>query len=126
MGMTNSSTLRKRTGGLKGKRRDKRKFEFVDLVKPIEVGEKEIKRLRSLGGKIKIRPLYVNEGNMYDPKTKKHIKVKIVRVLENQANRAYARMNIVTKGSVLETSEGKAKVVNRPGQHGQVSLVKID
>ena len=35
-------------------------------------------------------------------------------------------MNIVTKGSVLETSEGKAKVVNRPGQHGQVSLVKID
>ncbi|MGC8516579.1 MAG: 30S ribosomal protein S8e [Candidatus Acidifodinimicrobium sp.] len=126
MGMSNSSTLRKRTGGLKGKRRDKRKFEFVNLVKPIEVGEKEIKVLRSLGGGIKIRPLYIDEGNMYDPKSKKHIKVKIVRVLENPANRAYARMNIITKGSVLETSEGKAKVTNRPGQDGQVSLVKIE
>ncbi|MCW1294182.1 MAG: 30S ribosomal protein S8e [Candidatus Parvarchaeota archaeon] len=126
MGNTNSPTLRKRTGGEKGKRRDKRKFEFVDLVKPIEVGKKELIRIRVRGGSFKSRPLYIDEGNMYDPKAKSHKKVKIIRVLENQANRSYSRMNIITKGSILETSEGKAKVVNRPGQTGQVSLVKID
>lgn len=125
MGNTNAPTLRKRTGGKKGKRRDKRKFEFVDLVKPLEVGERKLKKIRTMGGGFKSRPLYIDEGNMYDPKVKGHRKVKIIRVLENRANRSYARMNIITKGSVLETSEGKARVVNRPGQTGQVSLVKI-
>ncbi|MCW1299110.1 MAG: 30S ribosomal protein S8e, partial [Candidatus Parvarchaeum sp.] len=52
--------------------------------------------------------------------------VKTVRVLENKANRSYARRNIITKGAVIETDQGKAVVINRPGQDGQVTLKKLD
>ena len=60
------------------------------------------------------------------PTLKKTSKVKIVRVLENKANRSYARRNIITKGAIVETDQGEAIVTNRPGQDGQITLKKLD
>ena len=49
----------------------------------------------------------------------------LLEVIENSANPNYVRQNIITKGSVIETEKGKAKVTSRPGQHGVVNAVLI-
>ncbi|MGC8851015.1 MAG: 30S ribosomal protein S8e, partial [Candidatus Micrarchaeia archaeon] len=36
-----------------------------------------------------------------------------------------SRENIVTKGAIIETELGKAKVTSRPGQHGIVNAVLL-
>ena len=48
-----------------------------------------------------------------------------MEVIENTANPNYVRQNIITKGSVIETEKGKAKVTSRPGQHGVVNAVLL-
>lgn len=48
-------------------------------------------------------------------------KVKIVNVKESPDNRNFARQNIITKGTVIETELGKAVVTNRPGREGSVN-----
>lgn len=125
MSKTTSSTLKKKGGGLKGKRRDKRRSESITPVSNLQTGGNKIKLAWGRGGAYKVRPLKLKSANMFDPATKKSMKVDVIRVLENKANREYARRNIVTMGSIVETSSGKAVVVNRPGQSGQISLKKL-
>jgi small subunit ribosomal protein S8e len=60
-----------------------------------------------------------------DPATNRVIKSKIKTVKENPANPHYVRMNIITKGAVIETDAGLARVTSRPGQHGVVNAVLI-
>lgn len=52
-------------------------------------------------------------------------KAKILKVLENPTNNDYQRRGVITKGAILETEDGKCKVVSRPGQHGVVNAVLI-
>jgi small subunit ribosomal protein S8e len=35
------------------------------------------------------------------------------------------RQNIVTRGAVIETEAGRARVTSRPGQHGVINAVLI-
>ncbi len=126
MSKSTAPTLKKRGGGFKGKRRDKRRSESKDLSVLLQVGNRKIKTIRTMGGNTKVIPLKTNKGNLFDEKGKPQSNVEIIRVLENKANRSYARRNIITKGAILETDKGKAVVVNRPGQDGQVTLRKVD
>ena len=54
------------------------------------------------------------------------VEAEIEDVVENPANPNYVRRNIVTKGAVIQTSEGRARVTSRPGQTGQVNAVLLD
>jgi small subunit ribosomal protein S8e len=125
MSKSTASTLKKKGGGFKGKRKDKRKSELVDLEVPLQIGENAGREIRTVGGHRKFRLLRTNVGNLFDSKSKTNSKVTLIKVIENKSNRAYARRNIITKGCVIETSAGNAVVVNRPGQDCQVSLRKI-
>lgn len=88
--------------------------------------EKEKKRyIRTMGGNRKIRLLAFEIANLYDPKTKTYSKAKIKTTTENPANRHFVRRNIITKGSVIDTDKGKARITSRPGQHGVVNAVLI-
>jgi len=60
-----------------------------------------------------------------DPKTGKTEKVEITRVVKNPANIDYDRRGVITKGAVIETSLGQARVTSRPGQHGMLNAVLI-
>src|SRR3989344_7705226 len=64
-----------------------------------------------------------------NPSTKKQEKLEILAVVENNADRQYARRNIITKGAVLKAKSGKGeffvKVSSRPGQSGIVSGVVL-
>ncbi|QLH04365.1 30S ribosomal protein S8e [Nitrosopumilus oxyclinae] len=52
-------------------------------------------------------------------------KTKIIKVLENATNNDYQRRGIITKGAILETAEGKCKVVSKPGQNGIVNAILV-
>ncbi len=52
-------------------------------------------------------------------------KTKIIKVLENPTNNDYQRRGIITKGAILETPDGKCRVVSRPGQDGIVNAVLV-
>ena len=52
-------------------------------------------------------------------------KTKIIKVLDNATNNDYKRRGIITKGAILETAEGKCKVVSKPGQNGIVNAILL-
>ncbi|NIQ06207.1 MAG: 30S ribosomal protein S8e, partial [Candidatus Korarchaeota archaeon] len=58
-----------------------------------------------------------------DPKSGKTEKVEIKSVIENPANADYDRRGVITKGAIIETSKGNARVTSRPGQHGVINAV---
>ena len=66
-----------------------------------------------------------NKINVVDPESNKSETVEIITVLENSADPNYVRRNIITKGAIVETSAGKAKVTSRPGQDGVLNGVLV-
>ena len=119
--------LRKISGGFKG-RHYKRKRRAHAGRPPTEtrLGEKEKKKkIRVRGGNFKIRLLVAAYANVMDPETHRAKKVRILDVIENPANREYARRRIITKGAIIQTELGPARVTNRPGQEGYVNAVLI-
>ncbi|MBD3263136.1 30S ribosomal protein S8e [Candidatus Woesearchaeota archaeon] len=52
-------------------------------------------------------------------------KVKILAVKENPANRHFVRMNVISKGAIIETEAGLAKVTSRPTRDGVVNAILI-
>ena len=116
---------RKRTGGKKKPYRGKRAYEMGSDPTETKIGERKISFKRCRGGNLKIKLLACNTANVTDPLTGKTQKTEIKRVVKNQANVDYQRRGIITKGSIIETPLGLAKVTSRPGQHGIVNAVLI-
>ena len=104
--------------------RSKRKFELARFAANTILGEQKLKKVRTRGGNVKNRLLYVNYANVaVGDKVKK---VKILNVIDNPANKFLARRNIMTKSAIIVTDIGKARVTSRPGQDGIVNAVLIE
>src|SRR3989344_4123440 len=91
-----------------------------------KLDELNIKSQRTRGGHIKFRIHSHNIANVFNPKTKKYEKLKIITITENPANRHFVRRNIMTKGALIKTEKGIAKITSRPGQEGTINAVLID
>ena len=87
--------------------------------------EKKIVKVRMLGGSFKNIQLSNNTANVYNPETKKYVQSKILTVVNSQANRNFVRRNIMTKGAIIKTELGEAKITSRPGQEAQINAVLI-
>ena len=120
-----SRAKRKATGGRYISYRKKKNFELGSQPSFTKLENKKILERRKRGGEIKFKLLSHNIANVFDPKTKKYSKTKIKTVLENPANRHFVRRNIMTKGTVIDTELGKAKITNRPGQENMINAVLI-
>jgi small subunit ribosomal protein S8e len=115
---------RKESGAKYKKQGSKKKHALGRSPTLTKVADKQtVRTIRTRGGGEKSRLLRTNVANVYDPKTKKYVKAKVEQVVENPANRHYVRANIVTKGTVIKTNKGKAKVTSRPGQDGVINAV---
>lgn len=123
MAIMQSRSRRKRSGGRYVDWKIKRASESGNLPTLTKIGEHKSKTVRTLGGNLKHRLLDASIANIYDPSTKKFIKGTIKTVVENPANRHYARRNILTKGTVVDTDKGKAKITNRPGQENIINAI---
>ena len=69
--------------------------------------------------------MYADTVNILNLKTKKSKIVKIDNVIENSANRHFVRRNILTKGTIIETKLGKARITSRPGQESSLNAILI-
>src|SRR3989344_725202 len=74
------------------------------------IGKKKVNTYRGAGGSVKRSLVRTEEANVFDGS--KHNKVKVLSVIDNKANRHFIRRNIITKGAVIRTEIGDAKVVN--------------
>tara|TARA_B100000749_G_scaffold218629_1_gene173632 strand:- start:292 stop:669 length:378 start_codon:yes stop_codon:yes gene_type:complete len=122
MSVENLSTS-KITGGRRRPLRSRKKHETNRFPNEALVGE-QITITRKVRGKnVKTAIKTIGTVNLViDSKAKK---VKILKVLENATNNDYQRRGIISKGAILETAEGKCRVMSRPGQHGVVNAVLI-
>ncbi len=112
------------TGGRRHPLRIRRKYE-IDRFPNEPINGAQITVTRNVRGKNTKTALksidFVNLATG-DAKVKK---TKIIKVLENATNNDYKRRGIITKGAILETQDGKCRVVSRPGQSGTVNAILI-
>lgn len=83
------------------------------------------KATRTFGGNLKVRldeAAFVNITNPRDRSTKK---VKLLKVKNNPSNVDYARRGVITKGAIIETELGDARVTSRPGQDGMLNAILL-
>jgi len=116
---------KKSSGGRKRAYRRKRKFEQGSFPAETLLGEPKRKVDRERGGNVKIKVLSDKYACVTDPKSGKTEKVEILRVVRNPSNVDYDRRGVITKGAVIETSLGLARVSSRPGQNGIINAVLI-
>ncbi|MBI2667801.1 30S ribosomal protein S8e [Candidatus Woesearchaeota archaeon] len=126
MTIIQSRPKRKKTGGKYIDYRKKRKYESGNPPTHTKLGDRRTSTERTMGGYKKFRVLSDNIANVYDPKSKKYIKLKINTIVESPANRHFVRRNIMTKGTIIETEKGKAKITNRPGQDNIINAVLME
>lgn len=115
---------RKISGGRYHKTRTKRKRELARLSTFTRLNEKKLKQIRIRGGNIKQILLSIKEVNLTDKQGKTQ-KTEILNVVGNPANPNLVRRNIITKGTIVETKLGKAKITSRPGQEGTLNAVLV-
>jgi small subunit ribosomal protein S8e len=117
-------STRKRTGGRLRPIKKKKKYELGREPTETQVGEPRYRTIDARGRNSKIRALTTDVANVTtDGET---VSATITDVVENGANPNYARRNIITKGAIIVTDEGTARVTSRPGQTGQVNAVLVD
>jgi len=126
MALWQGRSKRKPSGGMYRPLRKKRKHEIGREVQLAMVGKAKTKKVRVRAAAVKIRLLAGEFVNLLNPKTGKVQKVKVANVIENPSNPHYVQRNIITKGAVLKTELGRARVTSRPGQHGILNAVLIE
>ncbi|MFB0543536.1 MAG: 30S ribosomal protein S8e [Candidatus Bathyarchaeia archaeon] len=117
---------RKRTGGRVKGYRKKRRFEMGRY--PVETllrEEEKRKVVRVKGGGRKVKLMAAKYANLSDPRTGRTVRVEILDVVRNPANMDYNRRRVLTKGAIIRTEMGAAKVVSRPGQDGVLNAVLL-
>ena len=111
------------TGGRRHVLRSRRKYEIDRFPNEALIGD-QITITRKVRGKnTKAAIKTIDSVNLaLDSKIKR---VKIIKVLENATNNDYQRRGVISKGAILETEEGKCRVISRPGQHGTVNAILV-
>jgi len=116
---------RKSSGGKKRAYRGKRKFEQGSFPVETVLAEPERKIVCGRGKSVKVKVLGEKYACVTDLKTRKTAKAEILRVVKNPANVDYDRRGVITKGAIIETSLGLARVTSRPGQNGVINAVLV-
>jgi small subunit ribosomal protein S8e len=115
---------KKYTGGRLIPSRMRRKSEIDRYPhEPVLGNDNKIVVRRVRGGTLKLSIKNTDFIIVNDIHNKKTIKTKIIRVLENSANKDYERRGVLSKGAIVETELGVVRVVSRPGQHGSMNAI---
>lgn len=121
---SHTKKVRSGSGGKRAKLYDKKRAHIGGAFTATKISDKDERiTIRVRGGSTKQRlkrAAYINVVT----KEGKIVKTRILRVLESP-NPEYVRGNIITRGAVLETEIGKARVTNNVGQDGVVNGVQL-
>ena len=114
----------KKSGGRTRSYRKSRKYDLGSSFSEPELGDDRVSTKDTRGGNSKTvvrEAKHVNLANDGEVE-----KVEIESVEENPANPNYVRRSLLTKGTVVQTSEGMAKITSRPGQDGVVNAKLVE
>ena len=112
------------TGARIKRYRKKRKYELGRPPTNTKIGPTKVRVIRTKGGGRKSRLLadmYVNLSIGGETK-----RVRILDLVENPASRFLTRDKILTKGAIVRTEVGLARITSRPGQDGVLNAVLIE
>jgi small subunit ribosomal protein S8e len=111
----------KKTGGKTRSYRKSRKYDLGSKFSEPEVGDQKVIVKDTRGGNKKSVAKRSEAVNLsVDGEVKK---AEIESVESNNANPNYVRRSILTKGTVIQTNEGEARITSRPGQDGVINAV---
>ncbi len=118
-------TKRKVSGGRRKALRSRRKYETDGYPNEPVLGKHQIVVKRVRGNNLKSVVRTVEFVNVVDPTSNKVTKMRLMRVAHNYSNKDYQRRGVVTKGAIIETEAGTARVLSRPGQDGTVNAILV-
>lgn len=105
--------------------RGKRKYEVGREQSDTTIAAIRVKKIETKGGNQKMRMLRGDMATVADPVTGQSKIVKVETVKDNKANLHYMRRNILTKGAIIKTEIGDARITNRPGQDGVINAILL-
>ena len=117
---------RKPSGGRKVKARGKRSTEISSEKQMTLIGEPKTKIYRRTGGNTLVRVMAANQVSINDPKTGKTTLGTIENVVENESDPNYVRRNVLVKGAIIETDQGRVKITSRPGKDGVINGILVE
>ena len=112
------------TGGIRRQLKSRQKFQIDRYPNEALMGDQETTTRKTRGNNRKTGLKTASHVNLVFPDSKIK-RSKIIRVLENQTNNDYQRRGVITKGAIIETEDGKCKVVSRPGQCGIINAILV-
>jgi small subunit ribosomal protein S8e len=115
---------RKKTGGLIHLARKKRLAELGRMPVMTRIGAEKRELVKVKGGSYKSKTFAVEYANILDKKTNQTKRIKILDVVSNPASADFVRMKILTRGAVIKTELGNARVLSRPS-HGVVNAILV-
>ena len=123
MGVWHRRSGRTSTGARRKKFRSKRKYEMGRTPTETVMGSPRRKMIDSKGAIKKMPALSLLQVNVTDPKKNETYRAEIEDVELNSASMDYQRRKVITRGTIIKTSKGRARVTNRPGQDGVLNAV---
>jgi small subunit ribosomal protein S8e len=125
MGIWHRRSGRTETGARLKKFKGKRKYEMGRTPTETVMGEPKRKVVDSKGKANKSPLMRTNMVNVTDPKTGTTSHADLQDVEENSASVDYQRRKVITRGTIIKTSKGLARVTSRPGQDGVINAILI-
>lgn len=117
---TKSNTKKSGNGKKNIKFRDRRRSEVGNYFSNTKLGDANVvNSVRGRGARAGAKLKKAAFANLLTKEGYK--KAKILGVIESKDNRNFARQNIITKGSKIDTELGIAIVLNRPGREGAIN-----
>lgn len=113
------------SGGKLRARAGKKKRELGRPAAETQIANEVKKKIRIRGGGHKMKLYRSKFANVMDRDSGKSETAEIQDVLTNPASRDFSRRRVITKGAILKTTIGRARVTNRPGNEGYVNAVLL-
>jgi len=124
MAVWHRRSTRKKSGGRIRRLRKSRKFEEGSEFSEPEVGEKRVEKRSTRGGNQKNVTKRTEHLNLATEDGVERLKIQSVE--DNPANPNYVRRSLITKGTIVETAKGRARITSRPGQEGVVNAELLE
>jgi small subunit ribosomal protein S8e len=125
MGVHQGRSRRTNTGARLKHFKGKRKRELGRTPTETVMGETKRLDIDGLGNTKKNPLLRAQLVNITDPEKNETYRAELEDVEENSANMDYQRRKVITRGTIIKTSKGRARVTSRPGQDGIINAVLI-
>lgn len=123
MAWQNRIIKRKKTGGKRKAYRTKRLHEIGRPPVETTLGETKRKIIKCRSGTQKAKLFSSSYVNVSDPSTGQTQRLRVLDVVSNPANVDYNRRGVLTKGAIIRTENGLAKISSRPGQDGELNAI---